>query len=80
MGVPFFSIELVEGSTEFVLVFAFLLVGRTGTGDGGEPSEWRMVQRVNKYQPWKWVKTVRRQSTSWFREYDLLRKKGMQGS
>ena len=187
-GVPFFSVELVEGSTEFVLVFAFLLVSRTGTGDGcfsswatslrlkslkliggredhdaswrrakgarasgissfhkrkgatkgdetnklvgwstenteeeqrhqslntrkkwcsggasikkkewtkcgkhcrkmkeevlvkykvevsnrgaykgrGEPSEWRMVQRVNKYQPWKWVKTVRRQSTSRF--------------
>ena len=34
LGVTFLSVELVEGSTEFVLVFAFLLVGRTGFGDG----------------------------------------------
>ena len=33
-GFPFFSVELVEGSTGFVLVFAFLLVSRTGTSDG----------------------------------------------
>ena len=33
-GFPFFSGELVEGSTEFVLVFAFLFASRTSTGDG----------------------------------------------
>ena len=60
---------------EEVLVKYKVEVSNRGAYKGrGEPSEWRIVQRVNKYQPWKWVKTVRRQSTSWFREYDLLRK------
>ena len=46
----------------------------------GEPSGWRVVQRVKTYQPRKrgedcWAKTF-----LWFREYDLQRKKGMQES
>ena len=46
----------------------------------GEPSEWRMVQRVEKYQPRKWSEDCRAKIFSWFREYDLQRKKGMRES
>ena len=51
---------------------------RGASKEEGEPSESRMVQRVEKYQPRKWDEGCWASIFSWFREYNLQRKQGMQ--
>ena len=46
----------------------------------GQPSEWRMVQRVKKYQPRKWSEDCRERILSCFSEHDLQRRQGMRES
>ena len=46
----------------------------------GEPPKWRMVQRVKKYHLRKWGDDCWERIFSWFREYELQRKQGMQES
>ena len=54
-------------------------VSKRGVYKGrGEPSEWRMVQKVKKYQPRKLVEDCWARIFSWFRENDLQGKKGVQ--
>ena len=45
-----------------------------------EVSRERMIQRVEKCQPRKWSEDCLARIFSWFKEYDLLRKQGMQES
>ena len=44
----------------------------------GVPSEWRMVRRIKKYQLRKWSEDCWARIFSWFREYNLQRKQGLQ--
>ena len=56
-------------------------VSQRGTYLGrSEPSAWRMVQRVNKYQPRKWSEDCSARIFLWFKKYDLQRRQGMKES
>ena len=56
-------------------------VSKKGAYKGrSEPSECRMVRRVKKYPPRKWCEDCWTRIFSWFGEYDLKLKQGMQES
>ena len=45
-----------------------------------EPSEWRIVQRLKRYQPRKWGEDCLAMIFSWFREHNLQRSESMHES
>ena len=55
-------------------------VSKRGAHRRGEPWKWRIVQRVKKYQHPMWNDDCCARIFSWFREYDLQRKKGVKES
>ena len=72
---------MADKFVEEVLEKCKVKVSKSGSIKGrGEPSEWWMVRRVKKYQPRQWGEDCWERVFSWFRDYDVQRKQGMQKS